>query len=57
MKEGLNPLSLNSLEIYAPTFECDIDGVSDSPKSAHQDIPPGPEPHTALRVISINCHL
>ena len=41
MKEVLSQLSLTSVEIHAHTIDCDIDGGSDSPILAYQDLLPG----------------
>ena len=41
MKETFNQLPLESIKIYAPNFECNVDGGSDSPTTNDQDLPPG----------------
>ena len=48
MTESLLQLSLNSPEIHAPTFDCDIDSCSHIPNPNHQDVTSGPnsELHT-----------
>ena len=59
MKVVLSKLSLDSVEINALTFDCDINGGSDSPTPVPQDVPAGQdsELYCDLRVISIKCHL
>ena len=50
MKEATSHTSLNSLEIHAPTFDCDIDSGSVRTNHAHQDLPLRPDSklHTEL---------
>ena len=44
MKETLNQLFLDSIEIHAPTFDCDFDSGTDSPYPIHHNVPSGPDP-------------
>ena len=41
MKEALCQLSLGSIGIHVPTFDCDIDHGNYSPNPADQIVPPG----------------
>ena len=42
MKDTSSELYLDSIEIYAPTLDSDIDGTSNSPNPAHQHSPSRP---------------
>ena len=57
MKEALH--CLDSVEIYALDFDCDIDSKSDSPAATNQEKYKGLQLHSQLttNAVSIDCHL
>ena len=52
-------MSLESIQIITPNFRCDTDGGSDSPATAYQDLPPGPDTdlHPEIRSNQYKCLL